>query len=254
MALKTNQAIEHNEPILGKKINWSGYEWLTQERWGNIHPTKTLCWYDPTAVEKIYHPNRDDQLVLKTHHNIHYFHNLNVISTIGVGLVSNTTRFKYGYFEIEAKLPRGKHLWPAFWMWSWENWPPEIDIFEGYTRNTKGYLAFNIKNPIGFWDVNTNIHLGKSPNNYNLGAKTHWMGFKDPSKHFIKYGCMWTPYSLDLYYNERIVRTITDPKIMDQFKNTTMNIIINNGVDKDADINNPTESEMVINYFKYKPY
>ena len=23
-----------------KTINWSGYEWITQERWGDIHPEK----------------------------------------------------------------------------------------------------------------------------------------------------------------------------------------------------------------------
>ena len=35
----------------------------------------------------------------------------------------------------KAKLPYGDNLWPAFWMWSWDSWPPEIDIFEGYTNN-----------------------------------------------------------------------------------------------------------------------
>ena len=33
-----------------KTINWSGYEWITQERWGDIHPEKTYCWYDEQAV------------------------------------------------------------------------------------------------------------------------------------------------------------------------------------------------------------
>lgn len=80
------------------------------------------------------------------------------------------------------------------------------------------------------------------------------MGFKDPSKHFIKYGCMWTPYSLDLYYNDNLVRTIDDSKIMEQFKHTTMNVIINNGVDRDVDVDNPPESEMIVNYFTYEPY
>ena len=240
---------------MNKIFNWSGYEWLTQERWGDIHPEKTLCWYDPTAVEKIYHPGNEDQLVLKTHRHIQNFPHLKITSNIGVGLVSNTTKFKPGYFEIEAKLPSGKHLWPAFWMWSWDSWPPEIDIFEGYTRNTKGYFNWSHDMLLGrFWNVNTNIHLGNYPDNYNLGAKSHWMGFKDPSKHFIKYGCMWTPYSLDLYYDGDKVRSITDQKIMEQFKDTTMNVVINNGVDRDVDVHNPPESEMIVNYFKYEPY
>ena len=32
-------------------INWSGYEWLTQERWGIVHKDKPYCWYDPSAVQ-----------------------------------------------------------------------------------------------------------------------------------------------------------------------------------------------------------
>ena len=31
-------------------INWSGYKWLLQERWGQIHSERTWIWYDPTAV------------------------------------------------------------------------------------------------------------------------------------------------------------------------------------------------------------
>ena len=230
-------------------IQWSGYDWLTRERWGSIHEGKTDCWYDPSAVII---DSANDQLTLKTHYNPKYFKHLDVMSKVGIGLISNTTKFKYGYFEIEAKLPSGKNLWPAFWMWSWDTWPPEIDVFEGYTRKTNNYFTFDIRNPIGFWNINTNIHLGNFPDNYNLKAKTHWMGFKDPCKHFMKYGCNWTEKSLDFYYNERKVRSITDKDCLDQLDKTTMNLIINNSVDRDVDINDPPKSEFIVNYFKYE--
>tara|TARA_R110002110_G_scaffold12237_6_gene58442 strand:- start:842 stop:1609 length:768 start_codon:yes stop_codon:yes gene_type:complete len=231
-------------------IEWSGYEWLPQERWGQIHPDKSLQWYDPSAIEI----NDKDQLILKTHRNPKYFEELDVVSIIGVGFMSNTTEFKYGYFEVEAMLPTGKFLWPAFWMWSFQSWPPEIDIFEGYTKNRGGYFRFDIKNPLGFWHVNTNVHLGYMPDNYSIGAKSHWMGFKNPAKHFIKYGCEWTKDHIKIYYDGRLVRHITDDDVMDKLKGKTMNIIINNAVQDGIDLDDPTQSEFIINYFKYEPY
>ena len=68
-----------------KKIKWCGYEWLTQERWGQIHPVKPKAWYDETAVVIRWSDEfKCDQLILKTHKNLKSSE-LDVKSNVGVG-------------------------------------------------------------------------------------------------------------------------------------------------------------------------
>jgi beta-glucanase (GH16 family) len=69
-------------------------------------------------------------------------------------ITKNKGDWKYGRFEIRAKLPKGRGVWPAIWMlstdWKYGGWPEsgEIDIMEnvGYlpdsvfgTVHTKAY-------------------------------------------------------------------------------------------------------------------
>ena len=49
------------------------------------------------------------------------------------GMISSYGKFaqQYGWFEIRAKFPKGKGMWPAFWLLpTTKGWPPEIDILE----------------------------------------------------------------------------------------------------------------------------
>jgi len=54
-----------------------------------------------------------------------------MIST-GAAPESSAPRFtaQYGYFEARVRVPAGRGLWPAFWMLTPEQHPPEIDIME----------------------------------------------------------------------------------------------------------------------------
>ncbi len=234
-------------------IQWQGHTWETKERWGEIHPGKRYCYYDPTAVEI-----KNGNLVLKTHYNPKSFtiDGQEFVSNIGIGLVSNTTHLSYGYYEIEAKLPSGKHLWPAFWMYAFESHPPEIDILEAYTKNKKGYFNPFAKSILGIWQVETNVHYGfRKDNTYKMtGGKTHWFGLKNPAKRFIKYGLLWEPSKIVFFYNGLIVRKITNKEVLKYFDNVTMNVIINNHVDSDVDVDNPPVSEFIIKSFKHEPF
>lgn len=59
------------------------------------------------------------------------------------GMITSADHFsqKYGYFEIRARVPRGRGLWSAFWLlpqvddrsdpdWWKPQWPKEIDVLE----------------------------------------------------------------------------------------------------------------------------
>ncbi|SRR6266852_1649421 len=62
-----------------------------------------------------------------------YDYTSGMITTGPTTAASNDTRFsfQYGYMEMRARVPRGKGLWPAFWMLPADlSWPPEIDVFE----------------------------------------------------------------------------------------------------------------------------
>lgn len=230
-----------------KEIKWSGYSWLTQERWGQVHPDKPNWWYDESACSV----DADECLHLLTHNNPKYFVKECIDSSIGVGLVSCTEKFGYGTFEIEAKMPYGKNLWPAFWMWSFDSWPPEIDIFEGYSDNNKNFFKFVLRNPFGFWNLQTNVHFKTSEGNEMLGGKTKYFGFKDPTKNFIKYRLEWAENSIKIFYDDRLVRKVTDNKVLLQLSGAKMNVIINNGITPKYDVNRLDVSDFVIKYFKY---
>jgi len=231
-------------------INWSGYEWITQERWGQIHTEKSHWWYDESCVNV----DENKNLNLLTKYNPKYFPELNKWSHIGVGLISSVGRFNHGTFTVSAKLPKGENLWPAFWMWSWDTWPPEIDVFEAYSNSKGSYFKPRIKSPLGFWNVQTNIHYIEKEKNKMIGGKTKFFGFKDPSKNFIKYSVEWSKNSIKFYYDDVLVRTIDDESIMGQMNNTTMNVILNNGVTAGVNKLDPPKSNFIVEYFKYEPF
>ena len=89
------------------------------------------------------------------------------------GVISSELTYwrTYGYFEIRARMPRGKGFWPAFWLLPKAIvWPPEIDIFEISTHRPRrahcGVIQLPAKagSPGGVWvdlafDVTEGFHV-----------------------------------------------------------------------------------------------
>lgn len=90
----------------------------------------------------------------------------------------------YGYFEIRARLPRGKGFWPAFWLLPKRgNWPPEIDIMEASGARPYG------------------IHNGVIEKKRNAPAPGGgWIDqFIDTTDGFHRYAVDWTPENIIFY-------------------------------------------------------
>jgi len=102
--------------------------------------------------------------------------------------------WKYGWFEIKAKLPCGRGLWPAIWLlptdWVYGPWTAsgEIDIMEliGHEPNR----------------VHGTLHYGGvPPNNLHSGAFFKLPAGSDFCEDFHVFALEWSPYSAKVIIN-----------------------------------------------------
>ena len=94
----------------------------------------------------------------------------------------------YGKFEARARLPAGKHLWPAIWMVpvksTYGPWPAsgEIDIMEARGQRTRS--------------VEGTVHYGKSRENRGKVGSAQLEFPFDFSRDFHVFGFEWTNHSM----------------------------------------------------------
>jgi beta-glucanase (GH16 family) len=106
----------------GKKLDRE--KWQTQFPWGRDRSSVgELQYYAPDAFRQ----ENGTLRIIATKNPAGSSHRYN--SGIIASYASYTST--YGRYEIRAKMPRGKGLWPAFWLLPVDtSWPPEIDVFE----------------------------------------------------------------------------------------------------------------------------
>lgn len=223
-------------------IKWAGYEWLTRERWGQVHPDKPWNWYDPDCVEV---NNNTLSLGVKYHPKIFDNNNNPITSKYGTGLVCCEKDFGFGTFQIEAKLPKGRGLWPAFWLYPVNAYPPEIDIFEGYSGK-RNYKTGCFLKP---YKVESCTH-----SKLGLGQPTRRPWFwqlSNPSESFNTYMLLWTPDRLTFWINDKEIRVITDKKVLSELSKYKMRLVINNHIDPKYVDNFNIETPFLIKRFLY---
>jgi beta-glucanase (GH16 family) len=110
----------------------------------------------------------------------------------------------YGYFEMEAKLPRGKGVWPAFWLFNHiGDRRPEIDIMEAYpSAEWWGKVdALGIPRPT-VYAATVWITEGEEAGQRKFDAG------KDLSAGFHKYAVKWEPYKQTFYFDGKAIGTV----------------------------------------------
>jgi hypothetical protein len=64
---------------------------------------------------------------------------------------------------------------------------------------------------------------------------------------------IWLKDVIEIYYDDKLNRRITDRNVLKQFDDVTMNVIINNGMTGKAKAEDIKESDFQVKYFKYTP-
>ena len=196
---------------------WCGHNWECCMEGGRlIHPEQPWVWYDPDSLWC----RRPKSLSIEMSciHNpttIKYWDGREFYPQYGGGLIRSCDTFSYGTFSAEIQLPKGKGLWPAFWLCGEGPWPDcgEIDIMEGYTDNRCFRMFtpyFPWINPS--WKTTTNVHYKLFSKHCEIKPRSVsiFKQPKQPSNTWIKYEVKWTPDEIVFSINGKVVRTETD--------------------------------------------
>jgi beta-glucanase (GH16 family) len=161
------------------------------------------------------------------------------------GLMSTHDRFwqAYGRFEIRAKLPKGKGMWPAFWLLpqATRHGPPEIDVMEAWT------------NPIGTTPIDASstsaaVHYGPPGYNPDL-MHSVWHEGPDFTEDFHTYAVDWRPGSITM-----LIDGVERGRITSDVPSVPMYLIVNLAVGSNwggrPDATTPSPSHMLIDYMR----
>lgn len=234
--------------------NVSNY-WRFQQPWNWFHPSNLHEYHDKDLIDTKINDNLLHLFATKNPITINkselpdWVQTDEMTETFSInnriGIITSKHTWKYGIFEAELFLPNGKNLWPSFWLTGAETWPPEIDIFEAYSKESRNYekkwLLKKRKNSA----IEVNLHYG----NVEENTKTEYSAIYYPIKNidrFIKFTLHWERDFIKIYYDGHLVFFTKDKEILKWYDQEMMVILSNGTVNTDID----ESSLMLIKSFK----
>ena len=96
-------------------IDFCNLQWTTAMEGGRlIHPDYPYMWYDCDAV--YVRSGMAELSAYREYKTIHHWDGKTYRPTVACGLLRSVDTFGYGTFSAEIQMPKGKNLWPAFWL------------------------------------------------------------------------------------------------------------------------------------------
>lgn len=197
-------------------IDFCNQQWTTAMEGGRlIHTGQPWMWYDDMQVNEFMYPLTLS--VQRINKRIEHWDGKIYNPTVACGLLRSVDTFGYGTFSAEIQLPKGRNLWPAFWLCGEgeENWPAvgEIDIMEAWTNRLGGYFKMGIPQPpylVPSWNTTTNIHWQEDDGRHGYTGSRRLpllFSLKRPAHNFIKYEVEWRQDIITFRVNGKTIRT-----------------------------------------------
>ena len=135
------------------------------------------------------------------------------------GLLTTQKDFsqRYGRFEIRAKVPAGRGLWPAFWLLpSFDQWPegvailPEIDVMEFIGSEVQTY--------------HTTVHTNESGELKSYPYDHNELG--DLTQEFHLYSAVWDKDTISWYLDGQLMVSNRTPDDLHQPMHFLLNLAV----------------------------
>lgn len=146
-------------------------------------------------------------------------------------------RMKYGYVEMRARLPRGKGLWPAFWLLHETNYGkrPEIDVMENLGANTRlVYQTYHYYDGSGT--------LQSSPSYQAPGP--------DYANDFHTFGMRWEPGKISWYVDGNVTNVHENGNVPDEDMYLLVNLALGGSWGGSPDGSTSFPAEFEIDYIR----